>query len=146
MKSLSVLSLVAVALLGCSGSSSDDSEPAPTACKQTDRTGTYLQHLEYQSGSCPKDLDDQIVSFNSPSGSAAPGASCTVTSETWSEGDCKLERTVACQNPDSSSTATVVSRQQTANGSVINGLYSVNVRLKDGSTCMGLYKITATRQ
>ncbi len=142
MKSLLVVATVA--LLGCS-SSEGGGAPAPTACKQTDRTGTYRQSFQLQTGDCGK-LDDAIVSFDNPTGSATPGTTCDVKSERWSDSDCKLERTIECTTPDGVTNAAAVTSQQTQDGSSLAGVFTVSVRLKSGATCTGTYGITATRQ
>lgn len=137
---------ISVLVAGCSSADADDSPPPPTQCQKADRTGTYRQSYVTESGNCGK-LDDVLVSFDAPAGSAgAPGSSCTVISERWSENDCKLERTVECSTPDAVSTGTGVSRQQTQDGSRVTGTFSVNVRSRTGSTCSGFYGFTAVRQ
>lgn len=138
-------SLLAVTLFAVSACASEaGGEPAPTACKRTDRSGTYLQTFETRAGTCG-DMDDQLVNFDAPAGPAG-GGGCTVTHENWSENDCKLERTVACTGPDGASTLTGVTRQQTANGSTVSGTFTVSVRLDNGSVCSGTYAVTAVRQ
>lgn len=136
-----LLSLLLLSVVACS--SSVDSEDAPTTCRRTDRAGTYLQHLERESGNCGV-IDDAVVSFSTPT--AGSGAACTVDAEAWSEGDCKVERTVTCDGPDGTSTFVAVTRQQTADGSRITGIFTVSVKLRSGTTCRGTYSLTSTRQ
>ena len=142
MKALADVAVAALLAMGCS--SADGGEQAPAACQKTDRSGTYRQSFTTQAGDCG-DLDDAIVSFDAPAPPAG-GGSCTVTSERWSEGDCKLERTMACVTSTGRSTGTFVSRQQTANGSTITGLGTISIRLNSGSACTGTYAITAVLQ
>lgn len=137
--------VVLVGLLGCS--SAEDGPPPPGSCNKSDRNGTYRQTYEKQDGNCG-DLPAQIVSFDAlpSSGSTTPGLRCTLASEHWSENDCKLARIVQCSDAGGASTTTVVTRQQTQNGSTITGSFSVSVRLRDGTTCLGTYGVTAIRQ
>jgi hypothetical protein len=140
--------LATLALLVVTACTSDvDEAPLPTACKRSDRTGTYRETYTAQNGDCGP-LDSQLVSYNAPpgQGSASVGNSCTVTSEVWSEGDCKLERTVSCKTPDGFVAGVGVSRQQTADGSRITGTISIGVRRTDGRTCSGTYSLTSVRQ
>jgi hypothetical protein len=137
---------VALVLIGCGGEN-NSGPPAPTACQRTDRSGTYRQYYTTQGGNCGE-LDSELVSYDAPTPGASTGAgpACTIEAERWSENDCKLERTVACTSPDFVTTGTGVSRQQTEDGSMIGGTFTVSVRLRDGSTCRGTYGLTAYRQ
>lgn len=138
--------LVAVALAAAACGSEVDGPPPPTACQKADRNGTYRQSFTVQGGNCGP-IDDQVVSSDpGPSGTSTPGAKCSLTSERWSDGDCKLERVVACSSPEFASTTTAVTRQQTQNGSTLSGTMTVNVRARDGSSCSGTYGVAAVRQ
>lgn len=143
MRTLAVVLLLASA---CS-SADNDGPPAPTTCQRTDRSGTYRQYYATQGGNCGN-LDSEIVSLDAPTPGASTGAGpqCTVESERWSDGDCKLERTVSCTTPDAATTGVAVTRQQAQDGSLITGTMSVTVRLRDGTTCRGTYGVTAQRQ
>jgi hypothetical protein len=132
-----------LALAGCA--SATPSTPPPSACRKTDRAGTYRQTFTTESGACG-DLPEQLVSFTDPMASAAPGIACRITSETWSDNDCKLERTISCRGPDGLTTGTGVTRQETANASVVDGTFSVSVRLNDGWTCQGTYGVHSVRE
>lgn len=113
-------------------------------CSPDDRNGTYLFQYETRSGNCG-DISDELVR------AGEPGASnCEQTFAQYSEGDCKLEVSFECSVPGSAPSsvntirATVITRQETDDGSVLAGLYSVSVSGWD--ECAGTYGLTATRQ
>jgi hypothetical protein len=123
--------LTTAIVVGCS--SGGGTAPAPTQCKQSDRTGTYLQHVVGVSGNCGN-IADVLVNATT-----ASDTSCTVQSEDWSDGNCKLESTVSCNG--GTEILTAVTSQQTDDGSVISGEESIV-----GQSCSGTYDVTLTRQ
>lgn len=136
--------IAGVLLVACT--SEVEAPSAPTNCNKTDRSGTYLFTFTVQSGTCPA-IPSTLISFDSTNTSTA----CTKHSEVWSEADCKLatdQTCVATQTDGTTSTtkAVMVSRQQTQNGSKLDGLYSVDIALSSGARCVGTYAITAVRQ
>lgn len=147
--------------VGCASSSSTSSEPPPpTQCQKADRTGTYLlTWTEHVGGTCGP-IAAQLVSFNAQTSGGAGGdagtgkTSCTLHSDVWSEGDCKVERTVTCVTrvSDQSQPGGVVTadevgvtRQETANASLIDGTISVSVDNPSGG-CRSTYAVTYVRQ
>jgi hypothetical protein len=125
-----------LSLLACSSSSSST---LPSSCNQSDRHGTYLAHLETVSGSCGQ-VPDSLIST-----AVAPG--CMVTAETWSDGNCRVDRTLWCTGADNSTvtTVTATTRQETQDGSVIKGEARFSTSGPAGS-CLGTYNLTYTRQ
>ncbi len=120
-------------LLACSSSSS----PLPTSCNQNDRHGTYLVHLETVSGNCGQ-MADSLVGTQAASG-------CNVTSETWSIGNCRVDRTLTCNASDGTVTMlTATTRQQTQDGSVIKGEATYSIQ-RAATSCLGTYNLTYTR-
>ena len=141
---IATIAMMALALVGCTSGST--SAALPTSCKQTDRVGTYRITYVEQSGNCGP-IDSQLVSLNpgEPGGMGA-GAGCTLNSERWSEGDCKLERDVTCPLPGGGTVRTVgVTRAQTANSSELAGPATFTIASPKGA-CNGTYALDAVRQ
>jgi hypothetical protein len=134
---------VSMALLACSGMA------PPTSCKASDRTGTYLTvATERPGGSCgavPDALGRLTDSLPDPW-----DPRCTITSERWSEGDCKLERTIECvfEGDGLRTTGVGVTDQVMQDGSHLEGLMTQTAYdLATGATvCVSSYDIAATRQ
>lgn len=135
------LALLAILFVAACASEADGPDPLPTACSLGDRAGTYLFTYTEVSGSCGP-LDSQVVSLNPGPGGA--GAGCTLNSERISEGDCKVERDLTCDTPSGSVRTVGVSRQQTQDGSVIDGTITFN--LMGRTSCTGTYRTHAVRQ
>ena len=136
--------LLVLALAGCTSGST--SSALPTSCKQTDRVGTYRLTYVEQSGDCGP-IDSQLVSFNpgEPGGMGA-GAGCTLNSERWSEGDCKLERDITCPVAGGGTVRFVgVTRAQTSNSSELAGPATLTIYTPKVS-CTGTYALDAVRQ
>lgn len=155
MKHAVICLLTSVVLVGCSSGSSSSGLPPPSACKQTDRTGTYLLTWTEQSGDCGK-IDPGLVSLNQQSGNGGSGA-CQIHSDVWSENDCKNERTATCitrvNDPSQyggygsiTNDAVAVTRQETADGSRLDGTISMSLSASDGTTCRGTYAVVYVRQ
>jgi hypothetical protein len=139
MPKSTVLALVLV-FAGCAGS---DDEDRPSSCQRTDRSGTYLAHFETLSGTCG-DLPDSVLSLTAPTSNASQ--QCVREQETWSERDCKLESVTICTTDTGSVRNTMVSRVERAGGAVLTGTATNQISLKDGSGCVGTYRLTMTRQ
>lgn len=123
---------------GCAGSAHQ--EPAPTQCKRSDRHGVYLFEFTTVSGNCGT-FPASLVNLDTP-----PASGCVTSGVTWSNGDCKLAGSVKCAADAKSpaSDATIVTTQQTQDGSVLTGIETISL---DGSaSCYGTYNIRATRQ
>lgn len=134
-----------VVLAGMSAACTHTVEHAapPASCNPDDRTGTYRVTYVEQSGTCGP-VDTQLVSFNPGPGAQSAGKGCTLNSERWSEGNCKLERDVSCSTPTGTVRTIAVTRAETANGSELSGTASFQI---DGQyPCNGTYGIDAVRQ
>lgn len=132
------LGLGLLILAACGGSGDGDSRSG-IDCSSDERVGTYLVHYERINGDCPTP-EDSLVSFNAP----PSDAECSIDSERWSERGCKLERQVTCVDPSIGGhvVLTVVTTQTTDDGSVLEGIATVN----STGECKGSFRITATRQ
>ncbi len=138
----------ALMLVGCSV----ETKPVqPASCSPDQRVGTYMVSFVERSGSCGP-VPDQLVSFNA----ADIGQNCELHSERYSEGSCKLERDITCQERVKDDLAwggwstvetrtTGVTKQVTADGSRIEGTATVSI--DDGhKPCTSTYDIVAVRQ
>ncbi len=136
--------VLVVMVAGCS--SSEEAEPPPSACRQSDRTGTYRTVAVEEPGGTCGPIPTNLGRLDS--GKTALPAQCSVVRFIWSESDCKLETGFTCaESGGRTSTGSGVTRQQTADGSRIQGTSSLTISNADGSTaCISTYSITATRQ
>jgi hypothetical protein len=140
---------LALALVGCG----DDEPERPTSCDAaTQRVGTYMLSYTEVSGTCGP-INSELVSFDPAAGA---GNGCTINSETFSEGGCKLERTVSCVSEVRDETqwggvatvtndSTAVTYQRTQDGSRLEG--TITMSLSDGrNSCRSTYNVMAVRQ
>jgi hypothetical protein len=138
--------LASVALLATSCSSGDDTGGKPTACKRSDRTGTYQFTYFTQSGDCG-DLPTEVARIESGNATVTGVAKCTTSNEKWSNNDCTFESTASCVTPEATSTGTGITHQETKSGSWLSGTSTIEVRKPNGTfVCRGTYKISASRQ
>ena len=149
--------MVASFMVACSSATEGRGEPLPATCKRTDRTGTYRLTWTEQSGTCGP-IEAELVSLNpAEDGKPAGTAGCTLHSAVWSEGDCKSEVAATCVTRIADPTqyggygsvtndAVAVTRQTTANGSRIEGTFSVRLQNSDGQSCQGVYGAVYERQ
>ncbi len=106
--------------------------------------GTYRLTYVEQAGDCGP-IDSQLVSFNpAPDGTTPAAAGCTLNSERWSEGDCKLERDTTCSTPSGSVHTIAVSHALSADAAEITGTASFTIGGR--YPCNGTYALDATRQ
>jgi len=140
------LFLPSVVLLVISCSSGDETGGRPTTCKRSDRTGTYKISYFRQGGDCG-DLPQEVARIESGGAIITGPAKCTVSNERWSNNDCTFESTSACTTPESTSTGTGITHQETKDGSWLSGTVTVEVRKPDGAyVCRGTYTMSASRQ
>lgn len=136
-----IASVVTVSVLLTACSSAQVQPPSPGQCHKTDRHGVYRAEFDLQSGTCGPQTS-ALVNFDDP----GTGAGCATSGTTWSDGDCKLSTSVRCNGTASAppTEATMVSTQQTQDGSSITGTMTIQV---DGSHgCLGTYGVRLTRQ
>lgn len=143
-----VLAAAISLLFGCSGTSSTS---APAQCQRTDRHGTYLSSYQEHSGGTCGPLTGGLVTVGGDTAGDAGSGPCSVKSELWEEGDCKLTSQVHCEDTTHLSDATYITHQQTADGSKITGLYSYSLRsraceLCPEDFCSSTYDVTLIRQ
>lgn len=134
---------VGIAVLLCGCASSAESAPIPTTCQVTDRSGTYLAHLDKISGTCPV-VPDIVVNLSAP---FDPGGTtkCDPPFIQWAEGNCKLDQVFSCTDGPTRLRFTISTRQQTQNGSALAGTYGVDI--EDAvNGCIGSYHIAYSRQ
>ncbi len=115
--------------------------PTPVQCAKTDRHGVYLFTFTTISGDCGA-VPASLVNFDD----AVGVASCTSSGVTWSEGDCKKTATERCPADGTSPAfeATVVTTQETQDGSVMDGVETLDAPGPGG--CLGTYKLHGVRQ
>ncbi len=133
-------------LVGCSGASADGEPAPPSQCDKNARVGTYMtSFMESAGGSCGP-VQSSLINFSpEPAAVAAgPAANCVVNSERWSEGDCKLERDVTCNDASGPTHTIMVSRAKTADADTIGGTMSITISGR--SACQSTYTISAVRQ
>ena len=124
-----------VLIAACSSTASS----APSQCKRTDRHGNYLTHFTTKSGDCGA-VPDTLVSFD------APSSNCTVDSQVWSDGDCKLDSTITCTATNGTTTkGTATTTQMNVDGSDIEGIASFQITAPSG-ICNGTYDVSYKRQ
>ncbi len=132
-------SLLLLVVAACSSSST--SAPRPTSCDRNARAGIYRATLVEESGNCGP-VASQLVNLSSGPGVGGPG--CTVTSEQWAEGDCKLSREISCADAMGPVHIITVTRAETADASEISGTESIT--LSGPSGCNGTYSLDLVRQ
>jgi hypothetical protein len=132
--------------IGCSSDAEGDSQPA--ACDPSARTGTYYMEFSTVSGNC----GEQASGLGRLDSSFAPEGGCQITQpDRWSDGNCKLERSVLCPfdalEPGATITSVGITTQKDANGDVLEGTMSMTVKYADGrGRCYGTYSMRATKQ
>ena len=134
------LFVAALAASSCSAHAKSDS---PTSCNKADRHGTYLAEFAQQSGNCGP-VASQLENLDD---TTPIGDGCVITNKTWSNGDCETTGTVRCPgHPPGGGTITVtiVSRQETQDGSILDGTETININAPGG--CTSTYSVRLTRQ
>lgn len=136
---------VLLAMLGAVACGSSDA-PTPGVdftCHQSDRTGTYLSHFTERSGDCGP-IPDVVGRIDGP----LIGGTCTNPApDRWSDGDCKLERTLHCvANDGSIIDGQGVTTQQTPDGSHITGVFTATIAQPGQPVCTSTYDLDQTRQ
>lgn len=126
--------------LAC-GDSADEQDDLPSACQKEQRQGTFLfTYTEHAGGTCGP-IPSAVVSLR-PGAVASASNGCQVTSEVWTENDCKLETSVQCPT---GSKGTFVSRQVSADGGRLEGIVTYQLE-SGGSGCVSTYDLLAVRQ
>lgn len=89
-------------------------------------------------------MPSSLINFDDPNSTAG----CTPSGTTWSEGDCKLSTSTKCaQDANGVSTdATGVTTQETQDGSLLEGTFSIRMMDTRGPGCGGTYHVRYTRQ
>lgn len=111
-----------------------------------------MMTLSEQSGTCGS-VSPGLVALDPNAG--VPNG-CTLHSETWSEGNCKLERVLTCSGTYSEPTTwggrgaytnktTAVTRQVTSDGSRLEGVMTMEIDSTSGP-CLSTYGMVAVRQ
>ena len=141
-----LLGLAVLATTGCSGSGAEDSDadPRPTACDLSALAGTYLRSYQYVSGDCSAP-DATLVRFGDP----PTDGGCEDSAEPrYSEGGCAVEEEFTCTDASGNTAEfTTIVRQDTADGSRLSGLLSVDLDDASGNQiCSGTFRVTFVRQ
>ncbi len=139
---IKLLCLLTLLTAGCA-SSSLSTPPKPTACNQADRHGVYEMSASVVSGDCPA-LPTTLVNFDDPK----LAAGCVKSGTTWSDNDCKLSTSTTCAGDVNAapSEGTGVTTQETQDGSILDGTFTLQIKDPKGPGCLGTYHVTYTRQ
>ncbi len=152
IKTIGTIIILALLAGACTAETSSAAAPPATCDKTTERVGTYLATYTEKSGTCGE-LDQQMISLNPGTGGESLSEGCELRSDVWSEGDCKSERVVRCQEQlqdrsgvvNMTLNSTFVTRQMTEDGSRIEGTFSLSLS-GDVEPCSSVYSFTMVRQ
>lgn len=127
----------ALALGATACGSSNTGSAEPTACAQGVVSGTYLLHFTTVSGDCGT-IPDSLTN-------TAAASSCTLTTDTASDGDCRFDYVETCNANGILTNSTGFLIIDAADGSRVHGEFTETLT-GIGVACTGTYQVTYTRQ
>ncbi len=148
-----IVTIIAAGLLAACAAETSSAPPPPASCdSKTERVGTYLATYTEKSGTCGQ-LDQKMISLNPGTGGQSLSEGCELRSDVWSEGECKSERVVRCQEQFEDRggvvnmivDSTFVTRQMTEDGARIEGTFSLAIS-GDVEPCSSVYSFVMVRQ
>ena len=141
---------LALCTIACAGSAADDDEEQstqPTECDPAEQVGTYLMQLDLRDGNCGE-FSDRLVRVDALA--EDPDGLCVEDApERWTEGGCKVEASVTCDDAAGRGTYQniLVLTQRDESGDRFTGILSVAAWDTMGAqVCRGTYDVAATRQ
>ena len=140
---------LALCTIACAGGAADDDEEQstqPTECDPAEQEGTYLMHADLRDGTCGEFSDRLVTTYGG--GEDDPGCVEDFPPRV-SQGGCKIETSVTCQDPAGRGTYQniLVLTQRDESGARFTGILSVAAWDTTGAqVCRGTYDVTATRQ
>jgi hypothetical protein len=149
MRGIQSFALLTVCMVLAACGSSDDAPP-PTQCQRADRMGTYIVHFDERSGGTCGPIADSLVRISADDSDFVAGCARDAA-DTWSNGDCKLERSFSCPvesvGPGYTASFVATTSVTADGGSRLIGIETTNVYDSSGRiVCGSTYDLTYTRQ